>query len=59
MGQLQVILFASSIVGTVIWMSYRASLASTLAVREFRLPFESLAELADNRDYRYSSYSPN
>lgn len=45
--------------GTVIWMSYRASLASTLAVREFRLPFESLAELADNRDYRYSSYSPN
>ena len=41
-------------VGTVIWMSYRASLASTLAVREFRLPFESVAELADNSDYRYT-----
>ena len=52
---IKIILFSSSMVGMVIWMSYRASLASTLAVRQFRLPFESVAELADNNDYRKSS----
>ena len=46
-------MFASSVVGIVIWMSYRASLASRLAVREFVLPFKSISELAENDDYKY------
>ena len=48
----QVIVFASSVVGIVIWMSYRASLASRLAVRESVLPFKSISELAKNDDYK-------
>ena len=49
----KVILFSSSMVGVVIWMSYRASLASMLAITEYYLPFESISGLADNGDYRY------
>ena len=48
----QAILFTSSVVGIVIWMSYRASLASRLAVREFILPFKSMPELAENNEYK-------
>ena len=48
------ILFASSLVGAVIWMSYRASITSNLSVREHRLPFSTLSELAANDDYRYA-----
>ena len=49
----KVILFSSSMVGVVIWMSYRASLASMLAITEYYLPFESISGLADNGEYRY------
>lgn len=49
----KVILFSSSMVGVVIWMSYRASLASRLAITEYHLPFKSISGLADNGEYRY------
>ena len=47
------ILLASSLVGIVIWMSYRASITSHLSVREQKMPFTTLAELADNEHYRF------
>ena len=50
---LKIILFASSLVGAVIWMSYRASITSNLSVREHKIPFTSLAELADVDNYRF------
>ena len=46
-------MFSSSMVGVLIWMSYRASLASRLAINEYHLPFNSISGLADNGEYRY------
>ena len=54
---LKIILFASSLVGAVIWMSYRASITSNLSVREHKMPFTSLAELADVDNYRFSIHN--
>ncbi len=48
-----ILLFGFALTGTVVWGSYRASLTSLLSVREYRLPFSNLNELAFNADYRY------
>ena len=48
-------MFSSSMVGVLIWMSYRASLASRLAINEYHLPFNSVDGLADNGEYRYKN----
>ena len=41
----QILLFNCLLVGSVIWMAYRASLTSELSVRKFKLPFNSLENL--------------
>ncbi len=46
----KVLLLGYSLVGTVVWGSYRASLTSNLSIREYRNPFSSIAQLAET-DY--------
>ncbi len=44
------LLFAYSLAGTVVWISYRASLTSNLSTREYKFPFSSMASLLET-DY--------
>ncbi len=53
--RLRTLLFGYSLVGTVIWISYRASLTSNLAIREPALPFITLEGLLVS-DYEYATY---
>ena len=48
---LQIILFTCLLVGSVIWMAYRASLTSELSVRRVSKPFDSLESLLES-DYK-------
>ena len=48
---LQIILFACLLVGSVIWIGYRASLTSKLSVRRVTMPFNSLETLLES-DYK-------
>ena len=48
---LQIILFTCLLVGSVIWMAYRASLTSELSVRRVIKPFNSLESLLES-DYK-------
>ena len=48
---LKIFVFCSLLVGSVIFMSYRASLTSELSTVTYRLPFESLEELLSS-DYK-------
>ena len=48
---LQIILFTCLLVGSVIWIGYRASLTSKLSVRRVIMPFNSLESLLES-DYK-------
>ena len=48
---IQIILFTCLLVGSVIWMAYRASLTSELSVRRVSKPFDSLESLLES-DYK-------
>ena len=48
---LQIILFTCLLVGSVIWMAYRASLTSELSVIRVSKPFDSLESLLES-DYK-------
>ena len=48
---LQIILFTCLLVGSVIWMAYRASLTSELSIRRVIKPFNSLESLLES-DYK-------
>ena len=48
---LQIILFTCLLVGSVIWMAYRASLTSELSVKRVTKPFNSLESLLES-DYK-------
>ena len=48
---LQIIVFTCLLVGSVIWMAYRASLTSELSVRRVIKPFNSLESLLES-DYK-------
>ena len=45
---IQIILFTCLLVGSVIWMAYRASLTSELSVRRVSKPFDSLESLLES-----------
>ena len=47
----QILLFNCLLVGSVIWMAYRASLTSELSVRKMKLPFNDLESLLAS-DYK-------
>ena len=42
----QIVLFHCLLVGSVIWMAYRASFTSELSVRKLKLPFNDLESLS-------------
>ena len=48
---LQIILFTCLLVGSVVWMAYRASLTSELSIRRVKKPFNSLESLLET-DYK-------
>ena len=48
---IQIILFTCLLVGSVIWMAYRASLTSELSVTRVSKPFDSLESLLES-DYK-------
>ena len=48
---IQIVLFTCLLVGSVIWMAYRASLTSELSVRRVSKPFDSLESLLES-DYK-------
>ena len=48
---LQIILFVCLLVGSIIWIGYRASLTSKLSVRRVTMPFNSLETLLES-DYK-------
>ena len=47
----KIIMFECLLVGSIIWMAYRASLTSELSVKKLKLPFNSLESLLTS-DYR-------
>ena len=47
----QIVLFDCLLVGSVIWMAYRASFTSELSVKKFKLPFNDLESLSET-DYK-------
>ena len=47
----QIVLFDCLLVGSVIWMAYRASFTSELSVRKLKLPFNDLESLSKT-DYK-------
>jgi hypothetical protein len=50
------VIFTSLLAGTVVWISYRASLTSELSVAKKKLPFNDLESLS-NTDYRLTTYT--
>ena len=47
----KIVMFECLLVGSLIWMAYRASLTSELSVKKLKLPFNSLESLLTS-DYR-------
>jgi uncharacterized membrane protein len=47
----QIVLFDCLLVGSVIWMAYRASFTSELSVTKLKLPFNDLESLSET-DYK-------
>ena len=47
----KIIMFECLLVGSIIWMAYRASLTSELSIKKLKLPFNSLESLLAS-DYR-------
>jgi hypothetical protein len=49
------VIFTSLLAGTVVWISYRASLTSDLSAAKMKLPFNDMESLS-NTDYRLTTH---